>query len=67
VYVLLVAAKGPPLEEFSRDPLLTVACVLLVGVSMGWIVVSRLIYRNLKKAAAAGPPSRKRKRPPRRP
>lgn len=42
-----------PLEEFAQDPLLTVASVLLIVVSIGWIVVSRLISRNLRKAARA--------------
>jgi hypothetical protein len=40
-----------PLEEFVRDPALTVACVLLIVVSVAWIVVSRLIYSNLSRAA----------------
>ncbi len=39
------------LEEFGRDPTLTVACVLLIVVSLVWIVVSRLIYRNLQRTA----------------
>lgn len=42
-----------PLDEFVQDPLLTVASVLLIVVSFGWIVVSRLVSRNLRKAAAA--------------
>ena len=42
-----------PFEEFSQEPLLTVACVLLIVVSVGWIVVSRLVSRNLRKAARA--------------
>lgn len=41
-----------PLEEFAQDPLLTVASVLLIVVSVGWIVVSRLVSRNLRKTAA---------------
>jgi hypothetical protein len=40
-----------PLEEFVRDPALTVACVLLIVVSVAWIIVSRLIYSNLSRAA----------------
>jgi cell division protein FtsX len=40
-----------PLEEFVRDPFLTVACVLLIAVSIAWLVVSRLIYANLRRAA----------------
>lgn len=49
----LIVAKGPGLGEFSREPILTVACVLLILVSIGWFVVARLISRNLKRAAAA--------------
>lgn len=41
-----------PLEEFAQDPLLTVASVLLIVVSLGWIIVSRLVSRNLRKTAA---------------
>ncbi|HEX2057782.1 MAG TPA: hypothetical protein VHI71_05360 [Actinomycetota bacterium] len=40
-----------PLEEFAQDPLLTVASVLLIVVSLGWVVVSRLVSRNLRKSA----------------
>lgn len=55
-----------PLEEFTKDPILTVACVLLIFVSVGWVVLARLIARNLKKAAAARtarPASRKKGAP----
>ncbi len=45
--------QAQPLEEFAQDPLLTVASVLLIVVSFGWIVVSRLVSRNLRKAARA--------------
>lgn len=41
-----------PLEEFVQDPLLTVASVLLIVVSIGWIVVSRIVSRNLRKTVA---------------
>lgn len=46
-----------PLDEFVQDPLLTVASVLLIVVSIGWIVVSRIVSRNLRKTAqrARGP------------
>lgn len=37
--------------EFVRDPALTVACVLVIVVSVAWIVVSRLIVRELRRAA----------------
>jgi cytochrome c-type biogenesis protein CcmH/NrfF len=41
-----------PVEEFARDPALTVAAVLLMVVSVAWIVVARMIWINLRKAAA---------------
>jgi hypothetical protein len=46
-----VFAALKPLEEFVRDPALTVACVLLIVVSVAWVVFSRLIYGNLRRAA----------------
>ena len=42
------------LVEFMRDPSLTVACVLLVVVSVGWVVVTRLILHKMKRAAKRG-------------
>lgn len=49
---MTTALQVQPLEEFAQDPLLTVASVLLIVVSIGWIVVSRLVSRNLRKTAA---------------
>jgi hypothetical protein len=49
-----LAQRGDRINEFLSDPTLTVACVLLLVVSIGWIVVSRLIVRNLRKAALRG-------------
>ena len=43
-----------PLLEFFRDPTLTVACVLLIVVSIGWVVVTRLIIHKMKRAARQG-------------
>ena len=43
-----------PLLEFMRDPTLTVACVLLVVVSVGWVLVTRLIVHKMKRAARRG-------------
>lgn len=43
-----------PLLEFMRDPALTVACVLLVVVSIGWVIVTRLIVHKMKRAAKKG-------------
>ena len=47
------------LSEFLTDPVLTVACVLLIVVSIGWVVVTRLIVRNLRRAALRGSRSAK--------
>ena len=47
--------------EFAREPILTVACVLLIVVSISWIVVSRMIVRQLRRYEAARP--RKRREP----
>ena len=44
---------GRRAEDVVRDPLLAIACVLLVVVSIGWMIVSRLIIRNWAEAAAA--------------
>ena len=43
-----------PLLEFFRDPSLTVACVLLIVVSVGWIIVTRWIVHQMKRAARRG-------------
>ena len=37
------------LAEFTQEPLLSVAAVLLIVVSIGWIVVARLISRELRR------------------
>lgn len=42
--------RQPDVEEFLNDPILTVACVLLIVVSIGWIIVSRLVSRNMRRA-----------------
>lgn len=57
--LLHLAQRGDRLNEFMSDPTLTVACVLLVVVSLGWVIVSRLIARNLRKAALRGVRSRR--------
>lgn len=62
VGALLLVARQPGLAEFSREPILTVACVMLIAVSVAWIVVSRLILRELRRAALAGSPRRRRRR-----
>jgi hypothetical protein len=49
--VILLARDGPGLREFLSDPSLTVACVLLIVVSVGWVVVTRLILHDQNSAA----------------
>lgn len=49
-----LAATADQIGELFKDPALTVACVLLMVVSIGWIVVSRLIVRRMKKAVLRG-------------
>lgn len=48
------AASARDIGELFADPALTVACVMLIAVSLGWIVVTRVIGRMLKKAAIRG-------------
>jgi hypothetical protein len=48
--VPLAQFRDPNIEEFFADPTLTVACVLLIVVSVGWILVSRLVARNMRRA-----------------
>ena len=64
-----LAARARPFGEFARDPVLTVACVLLVVVSIGWVIVTRLISRNLRKAMLRREEAERRRvgdvRPPR--
>ena len=56
---MVTMLQAQPLEEFAQDPLLTVASVLLIVVSLGWIIVSRLVSRNLRKTAALAKRERK--------
>lgn len=58
---MVTVLQAQPLEEFAQDPLLTVASVLLIVVSLGWIIVSRLVSRNLRKTAAMARDQRKKK------
>ncbi|MDQ3958239.1 MAG: hypothetical protein M3273_07965 [Actinomycetota bacterium] len=46
------ALQPQPLEELAQDPVLTVGAVLLIAVAFGWILVSRLVSRNLRRGAA---------------
>jgi len=54
------------IEEFAQDPALTVAAVLLIVVSLAWIVVARLIWINLRRAAAKAERLAQQRRRPRR-
>ena len=47
----LFLAAVDPFAEFIEDPLLSVAAILLIVVSVAWIVMSRLITHEMKKAA----------------
>jgi hypothetical protein len=49
-----LAATARDIGELFADPALTVACVLLIVVSVGWVVVTRIHVRRLKKAARRG-------------
>lgn len=59
--------RQPNIEEFFTDPALTVACVMLIVVSLGWILVSRLVARNMRRARLRrlDPPKRGEYAPPR--
>lgn len=46
-----LAQTARDISELFSDPALTVACVLLIVASVAWIVVSRLIVRQIKRAA----------------
>lgn len=48
------AQTADQIGELLKDPALTVACVLLIVVSIGWVVITRMIIRRLKKAARRG-------------
>ena len=49
-----LAATARDLGELFREPVLTVACVLLIVVSVAWMVVTRVIVRRMKKALRRG-------------
>jgi hypothetical protein len=44
------AIRNSKVDEFLSDPTLTIAAVLLIVVSIGWVVVTRLIVRRYRKA-----------------
>jgi hypothetical protein len=51
---LVPQAAVEPFEEFVRDPVLTIACLLLIVASIAWVVVVRRIARNLREADRYG-------------
>jgi hypothetical protein len=63
--MLLAALDDASLEEFLRDPLLSVACILLIAVSVAWIIVVRLIVLNLRRAVMRRRAPRDAVHPPR--
>lgn len=44
-------AQEGSLGELAKDPVLTLAAVFLMVVSITYVVVARLITRNMKRAA----------------
>jgi hypothetical protein len=61
IWALFIAAVDP-FAEFLQEPVLSVAAVLLIVVSVGWIIMSRLITRAMKKAAYRAMTNKERKR-----
>ena len=59
IWALFLAAVDP-FAEFIQEPVLSVAAVLLIVVSVAWIVMSRLITRAMKKAAYRAMTSKER-------
>ena len=53
-FVTLAAERH--LREFLTDPTLTIACVLLIVVSVGCVMVWRSILRSMKRAVIRGLP-----------
>ena len=51
---LVLAATARAITELFADPLLTIACVFHIVVSVGWLVIMRLSVRAMKKAASEG-------------
>lgn len=60
--MMMTPPSAAGFQSLVRDPLLTVACVLLLIVCIAWIVGTRLITHNLKRAAQRA--QRRRRGPP---
>ena len=54
--MLIHLAAERHLREFLTDPTLTIACVLLIVVSVGWVTVWRLILKEMNRAVVRGLP-----------
>ena len=52
--MLQLAATARDIGELFRDPALSVACVLLMVVSIGWVVITRIIARRMRRAVLLG-------------
>lgn len=61
---LIQIAPSDRLDEFLAEPALTIACVMLIVVSVGWVVISRLIVRNLRRQALRRRPLPRRVKEP---
>jgi hypothetical protein len=64
----LVLAQQRSLAELTEDPVLLVAAMLLIAVSIAWIVMARVITREMKRQALrqmrARSPQKKPPKPP---
>jgi hypothetical protein len=51
--MLAMPASAAPASfaDVFEDPALIVACILLMVVAVAWVIVSRMIVHNLRKAA----------------
>jgi hypothetical protein len=45
-----LAIRNSKVDQFLEDPTLTIAAVLLIVVSIGWVIVTRLIVRRYRRA-----------------
>jgi hypothetical protein len=54
-------AQGTPIpfEELARDPVVFVACALLIGVSVAWLLVARMMARGERQIRRAMRPIKK--------
>ena len=57
-------AQERSLAELTEDPVLLVAAMLLIGVSMAWIVMARVITREMKRQALRQMRAPRKPKPP---